>query len=255
MTPLLRAGLFNGDIKIIHLIRDVRGAVLSFGNTYWTHPGDETAFIRSWNNSNLRLHNLMRNNTEYYLLIKYEDMITSPPETLNKMTDFLGVPFQDKMLDHDRRALNYNIDEHQKNIKLPFIKEKIIEWKKELSADLRDICEKEAHAALKTFGYVVNKKRKSTGNIATTKEKSLMKSMHNKDKKIIILQGKIKELESWGKKLDIDIAQKDKRLTELQKEVEELGSWGKSLDKEIAEKDRKIIELQQKPGKPKTIVK
>jgi len=97
---LIKTGLLDSDIQIIHIIRDIRDIMLSLKRVNWSAPDIEMWFPRFWSNSNIYLHDIYKSKSDKYILIKYEDMIMSPLETFKKITNFIGVPFQEKMFDN-----------------------------------------------------------------------------------------------------------------------------------------------------------
>ncbi|MEM4256650.1 MAG: sulfotransferase [Thermoplasmata archaeon] len=153
---LVKTGLVESDIKVVHIIRDIRDVILSLKRVDWGLPDIETWFPRLWNYANLYLYNLYKDKMEKYLLIKYEDMVTSPFETFQKITHFLNVPFQEKMFDHHKRGNRYHNHPDHKNISSPFLTNKVGVWKNEMDPWLKEICEKQANEALKDFGYFKN---------------------------------------------------------------------------------------------------
>ncbi len=122
---LVKTGLVDSDVKVIHIIRDIRDVVLSLKKVSWAPRDIETRFPRLWNYSNLYLRGLYAPRPEKYLLIKYEDMVMNPAEIFQKITDFLGVRFQDKMFDHNRRGTRYSCHADHTNIARPFLADRV----------------------------------------------------------------------------------------------------------------------------------
>lgn len=149
---LVQSGLLHPDIKIVHLVRDVRDVLLSLLKTRWV-ADIETYFPRFWSNSNLYLHNLKKNQPSGYLLVKYEDMVAAPRETFVRITDFLHVPFDERMLDHKTRALEHRGNEFHENLQKPFLPSRARGWQTSMSEDLQRLCERQAREGLEVFGY------------------------------------------------------------------------------------------------------
>jgi hypothetical protein len=150
---LIKNGLFDSDIKIIHIIRDIRDVIFSLKKLNW-NPDMEQWFPRFWSTSNLYIHNYYKSRLDKYILIKYENLVTNPGYYLKKITDFLEVSFQDKMLDHTNRGLLLRNQEHHVNLALPFIASKVKNWETNLDPYSTEMCEKQANEALKEFEYL-----------------------------------------------------------------------------------------------------
>lgn len=242
---LYKNGLFNGKIKVIHIVRDIRDVVLSLKRVEWSSPEVESNFPQSWNNSNVKLFNLFNRKKEY-LLVKYEALVTNPAAVFGQICGFLGVPFQDKMLDYEKRGKELREQKHHSNLGLPFLSEKAGNWEKTMPPELVKQCEKDAYNALVLFGYKLTSKPFSPIKLTSSKQSIMEIKIRKRDEKIIGLQNKVGELTAWARKLDKTVKQKDARIIDLQNEVEELGSWGRRLDEEIKQKDSDISLLKKK---------
>jgi hypothetical protein len=150
---LVKMGLMESDIKIIHLIRDVRDVVLSLQKVDWDTSGIENWFPRHWGHSNLYLHELLGRRPDRYRLIRYEDLVAEPERHVRDLAGFLEVEFQDKMLDHTQRGERYAAAHDHKNISAPFLPGRAGAWHEQMSAELRQACESPSREALTTFGY------------------------------------------------------------------------------------------------------
>ncbi|HJQ22413.1 MAG TPA: sulfotransferase [Blastocatellia bacterium] len=83
--------------KVIHLVRDGRDVCASLMRMKWVE-GVENYFARQWNANNLYLSHLMRGAANYHFL-RYEDFAAAPKSTLEKVCAFLGIRFEEQMLD------------------------------------------------------------------------------------------------------------------------------------------------------------
>ena len=154
LRNLVSAGLFKSDIKIVHIVRDVRDVILSIKNTGWDIESDiEFFFPRIWCDSNLYLQHVCCSEKMNYKLIKYEELICNPVEIFNELTDFLEAPFQYKMFDMNKRSERYANVRHHCNLKKDFMREHIALWKNSMDLDMVKLCEKQANEALEKFGY------------------------------------------------------------------------------------------------------
>lgn len=153
---IIRTGVLDPEhVRVVHIIRDVRDVILSLKRTSWADANVETYLPKFWNYSNLYLYENYRSQTGKYLLIKYENLVTAPRATFEAITDFLRVPFQEKMLCHSNRGSRYTNMEHHRNLAMPFLPERAGAWRKCITPTLREACEKQASEALNTFGYGV----------------------------------------------------------------------------------------------------
>ncbi|BFG74343.1 hypothetical protein PTKU46_23760 [Paraburkholderia terrae] len=153
IRKLEQVGLLHSDVKLLHIVRDVRGVMSSLKNVIWAPEGIEEYFPRLWNYTNLHLHNAMRGRPNY-LLMHYEDLISNPQGALARVTDFLGLPFEEAMLDNNKRAPVLRNDASHLNLAQPFLNDRATSWKSELDPQIIKHCETTATEALQVFGYI-----------------------------------------------------------------------------------------------------
>ncbi|PCE25229.1 sulfotransferase [Paraburkholderia acidicola] len=152
IRKLEQVGLLDSQIKFIHIIRDVRGSVASLLNVSWAPPGIEEYFPRIWNYTNLHLYKALYNKPNYRL-VRYEDLVRTPLTTLTQISDTLGVPFQDAMLDASTRGPELRSDPSHRNLAQPFLPDRIDAWRNQLSNEVSAHCEYSAREAMQIFGY------------------------------------------------------------------------------------------------------
>ncbi|HEY9871011.1 MAG TPA: sulfotransferase [Candidatus Obscuribacterales bacterium] len=80
--------------KIIFILRDGRACVRS--KVKRTGQSYETACMR-WNYS-VEVYRYLLGDPTRHLLTKFEDLLVDPPTVLRRITEFLGVPFEEGML-------------------------------------------------------------------------------------------------------------------------------------------------------------
>ncbi|MFP3560795.1 sulfotransferase, partial [Paraburkholderia sp. SIMBA_049] len=85
--------------------------------------------------------------------VKYEELVTAPATVLARITDLLGVPFQDSMLDASKRGAELRTNPSHRNLGQPFLPDRIDAWRNELSPEVRAHCEYSAREAMQIFGY------------------------------------------------------------------------------------------------------
>jgi hypothetical protein len=198
-------GLFRKNTKIIHIVRDVRDVMLSIHKAGWTRPGFQKNIPRNWEKANITLHNIFKDaGNDRYFLVKYENLVADPASILKRIISFLGLPFQDKMLDHSMRGLEYAGKKPHPNLQKPFLKEKAYGWKKTMPEKLVRDCEKNAPKALRLFEYELSATENPCGHHKG--EEDLSEEMpYNEDaliaERMTSLQRSIEELAGWGHEL------------------------------------------------------
>ncbi|WP_188593731.1 sulfotransferase family protein [Paenibacillus silvae] len=153
---LEETGLGSESIKIIHIVRDIRDVILSLKNVDWDvdwKDNIETFFPRMWCDSNLYLNQLYSKSEQKYTLIKYEDLLHEPHHILHQLTDFLGVPFDENMLEKSTRAQKYLNVSHHENVSKDIMKTRAYAWKENITQDMLDVIDKQASEAINFFGY------------------------------------------------------------------------------------------------------
>lgn len=156
------------DAKFIHMIRDGRDVALSFSRTFWWHKSPLENLDR-WQREIIKITGDAASllSRKKYLEVRYEDFVRDPEKSLRGITDFLGVPFEKKMLlpenliDYsafgktDIRTISsaaYNAWDSKKDRAV--FDESVYAWKREPAGTFSDIsCD--AKIALSKFGYTV----------------------------------------------------------------------------------------------------
>jgi hypothetical protein len=102
---LQKTHLISDAIKIIHVVRDCRDVMASLISLGWVNANNST-YARTWASQNLYLAELLSGNSNYFL-IRYEDFILEPRVYLEKLSHFIGIDFNEKMLDPKCRHKRY----------------------------------------------------------------------------------------------------------------------------------------------------
>jgi hypothetical protein len=152
IRKLEQVGLLNSSVKMLHIVRDVRGSTSSLKNVTWAPDGIEEYFPRLWNYTNLHLHNALQGRSNY-LMVRYEDLVANPREILSRTAAFLDLPFEEAMLDSSKRAPVLRNDASHLKLAQPFLNDRATSWKNELDPRIIQHCETTAAEALRTFGY------------------------------------------------------------------------------------------------------
>lgn len=97
--PLLgNVGLFKSDIKLIHIIRNVRDICDSLKMVSWAPEGIFDLIPKIWSCSNCHLNQSLRGKSNY-CLVKYERLISSFDDMIKGLYDFFGVSMDMSILD------------------------------------------------------------------------------------------------------------------------------------------------------------
>lgn len=92
------------DIRIIHMLRDGRDVAASIIDAFGT---DLSHAARAWLRAVEAAQSFGKRHPEQYLEVRYEDFVGEPESTARRVTSFLGLEFDDRMLRH-----------HELNLKL-----------------------------------------------------------------------------------------------------------------------------------------
>jgi hypothetical protein len=150
--PVLnRVGLFDGEIKVIHIVRDVRDILVSLERLDWIK--NRRIFPRSWSHANLGLNDLLIDRPFYHFL-RYEDFVASPELTLNAIFDFLRVDREDVLsISPAKRGVRYTGLAHHEKLQWAITPSEVGVWKNGLNGNLAILAEGQSLEALARFGY------------------------------------------------------------------------------------------------------
>ncbi|MCK5612777.1 sulfotransferase [Candidatus Pacearchaeota archaeon] len=111
---------------IIYMVRDPRAVVASSKRyfhkkrgavDFWISPDISNA-IKMWRES---IAEAIRNKEDLYF-VYYEELVREPEETLTRLTETLGVPYEKKMLDYYKNSPNVTSAANE---------DKVLEWHRE----------------------------------------------------------------------------------------------------------------------------
>ncbi|NOT12375.1 MAG: sulfotransferase, partial [Methylococcaceae bacterium] len=153
MGILRKTGLFGTDIKIIHIVRDVRDVVMSLTNTKWAPKGIEKIFPRVWETTNVNLARIASESLHPYCRVRYEDMVADPEGVFPKLCLFLGVEYSEKMLQTGNYGHELKHLEHHRNLDKGFLIDRCFAWKADMPTELAKDCTISAAEGLREFGY------------------------------------------------------------------------------------------------------
>ena len=144
--------------RFVHIIRDGRDACLShmeqdfgFENLLECASGwrEEVQWVR-------RMGLLL--GSERYHEIRYEDLVNDPAGKLKQLAIFLGIPYDEAMLNY-HQSVEHAIPDEKRHVwpllSKPPVSDNIARWKRQMSSSQRICFEKRAGPVLKELGYEV----------------------------------------------------------------------------------------------------
>ncbi|SOE80815.1 Sulfotransferase family protein [Caballeronia arationis] len=153
IRKLEQVGLLTSDVKVIHIVRDVRGSLASLLNVDWAPAGIDEYFPRIWSYTNLHLFRAMSGQPNY-LMLTYESLVSEPQPIIEKLVGLLGLDFVPEMLESERRGLELRTNPSHLNLARPFLLDRANAWRSTLTPEQIRHCESSAHEALRVFGYI-----------------------------------------------------------------------------------------------------
>ena len=152
--------LFPG-CKIIHLVRDGRDVLISQRKMEWM-SNSVPRLAEGWRWTTTLCHKVGSVlGDDYYLELRYEELVCDAAGAMRRICDFLGEPFERAMLEHDKVAESMVPTEsrkwHEHSVRAPDTS-KLYAWKEQLSVSDRIIFEQIAGDALELFGYEIERR-------------------------------------------------------------------------------------------------
>lgn len=140
------------NARFIHIVRDPR-AVVASSIKMPDNSRDVLIHAATWRSDVWHAIDFFQNNENCYTL-RYEDLVTHTREELQKLVDFLGIAFDEKMLSYQSDAKNMLKDEPWKvGTTRKVYGSSITKWKQELSRDQASVVELLAGHFMNEFGY------------------------------------------------------------------------------------------------------
>ena len=94
---------FDGNVKLIHMVRDGRDVITS-RHPNWKDSNEYWVPKERW----IEDVEMGLFNKDISLLVKYEDLVTKPKETLNKICDYIGIDFDNVLLNYSDETVIKN---------------------------------------------------------------------------------------------------------------------------------------------------
>jgi len=160
LTPDLLSEMYPGAREVI-LVRDFRDmlcSIIAFNEKRgWQAFGraeaaDDAEYVQTTvANSAKRLLRRLRERGDGAHLVRYEDLIKEPTQTLGGMMRFLGIDAsEDAVAAVLAEAESQSLDEHRTTTK---VSESIDRWKRDLPPELAEVCAEVLDPVLTEFGY------------------------------------------------------------------------------------------------------
>ena len=133
------------EARFIHLIRDGRDAALSITGLWFAPGGEIEALAADWRTRILRTRKLAKR-CAHYLEIRYERLIADAPLELRRVCEFIGLPY-------DPGMERYHESARSRLACRPPDPSRVLRWKRDMGADMRERFEAVAGDLLQDLGY------------------------------------------------------------------------------------------------------
>lgn len=151
---------------LIHIVRDGRDVISSLLTMDWKNPdgkpipytNDIVEAAKYWRDTvqaGLRFINHANSKKNNYFLLKYEDLIEFPEETLKELFDFLKEPWEETVLSFHEKERNLANESSANQVNKKLYNTSIGRWKKDLSEDQQLIILPIINDTLLELGYKV----------------------------------------------------------------------------------------------------
>lgn len=144
------------DARFVHIVRDGRDVARSLVSMWWG-PKDFASALEYWSRR-VELGSKMLGMLPgaRRMQLRFEDLVRSPREELHRVTAFLGIPFEEGMLDYHAEAarqVGARIQQHHANLTHAPRPNLTYKWKRTLSAADQALAWQLAGPMLEKFGY------------------------------------------------------------------------------------------------------
>ena len=158
------------DTKFVYIIRDPRAVVYSM-NRFARFQDDSVVNAFNWLQAATKGYRLLMNHVpeERRYILRYEDLVGDVESTTRELCSFIGVPFDEKMLEFYQKS-DTNIHPHSKELggvhtlTKPITPVSVDKWQEGLTrtdiANVETVCEEQ----MNHFGYPLSGERASGMN-------------------------------------------------------------------------------------------
>ncbi len=134
---------FSSQSKYIYILRDPRAVVFSQLNMF---DRDINLICTHWNKSIKAFYEFVENHPYDAKIIKYEDLVLNPDETIKELISFLKLNFENQLLNFQNLAPKAILYGHnnKKSLEKGIFKSSIEKWKNKLGIEqlltIKEIC-------------------------------------------------------------------------------------------------------------------
>ena len=148
-------GLFDANLKFIHIVRDLRDVLLSVKKMTWSpkNSAEFLLFSETWAHSNLTMSELGKKHPKKYFFLRYEDFVAYPQKYFQEIFKFLDVNYDRPILNWSDVKKDVHDPSIHPNIGLPPQKDRAYAWKNNFNnQEIIDLTFP-ATEALQFYGY------------------------------------------------------------------------------------------------------
>lgn len=147
----------NPEAKLIHMVRDPRGT--GSGQIKTFNRKDALAVGYLWAGYNKNLLELKSLYPKNYYLLKYEDLVLKPEETVRSVCLFLEIEFDEKMMEYRKKTVErfddytHAITKKHESLMKPIDPKMVEKWKENLTKKQIEHLEFATHKVATGLGY------------------------------------------------------------------------------------------------------
>ncbi len=147
------------EIVLVRDFRDMVASILAFNakRGYMAFGREQATsdeeYVRRLQRSVVRLHQSWKQRSDEAYLLRYEDLILRPVETLSALLEYLGLGSTPSAIKDMIERASEEIPSMPQHRTSPDIKRSIGRWRRDLDASLQASCQEAFGDVLKEFGY------------------------------------------------------------------------------------------------------
>ncbi len=151
----------NPEAKLIHMVRDPRGTGSGQINTFKRKDALSVGYL--WSRYNKNLLDLKLVYPKNYYLLKYEDLVLRPEETVRSICRFLEIKFDEQMMEYRKSTIkrfeDYTeaITKKHESLMKPIDAKMMEKWKTQLTKKQIEQLEYSTYKVASQLGYVFEK--------------------------------------------------------------------------------------------------
>ena len=142
--------------KYIFLLRHPFDVVLSYSKIPDNPANNPLYACFKWNNS-IKTYDFLKKKSYKVLLLKYEDLVSNPGDSIKKILTFIDVEYQDLIKQKSREEINASLGigklKHHQNLYKPISLKSVNRWERELRTEVTSKIFNLIHKNASRFGY------------------------------------------------------------------------------------------------------